>query len=266
MNATAHATGGLMNASRTALFFVAGTAGVLVFGLAAAPARAADLYLSGRLAVSGATGDTGGATSFGFAPSGSDSDSSPVWGGAFGLELGLDEPAQSADWSVPDWKLRLELEALGGRDYELRTEGADPFFTEATAWTVMQNLWVDLPMRGAVSALFGRVPVLEPLSFYAGGGAGLAIHDVETTDNVSRGSETAFNFTWQGGAGFGYAFTDLVTFSMGYRYQDLGRIEMNLIDTAQTPVGRFELDLAAHELTTGLRVRFYPVPIPSFER
>ena len=243
-----------------------GAACLLAAVLLAAPARAGDLYLSGRLAVSAGSGDTSGSTDFGFSPSGSDTDSSPVWGGAFGLEFGLDEPMPSApDWTS-DARLRVELEGLGGRDYELRTQGADPFFTQSTSWTVMQNLWVDLPIHGVLTSLFGRVPILEPLSFYTGGGAGLGINQVRTTDNVSVGRETAYGFTWQAGAGFGYAFTDLVTFSMGYRYQDLGTIEMGLRDASEQNVGRFNLDLAAHELTTGLRVRFYPVTLPRFER
>jgi opacity protein-like surface antigen len=256
-----------MKRRHSALLLVTAAAGVLIAIFAAAPALAGDLYVSGRLGVSGATGDTGGSTIFGFSPSGSDSDSSPVWGTALGLEYRLDEPIPSAtDSALADWRLRLELEGLGGRDYELRTQGADPFFTEATAWTVMQNLWVDLPLHSAVTSLFGRVPVLEPLSFYAGGGVGLGITDVSTTDNVSSGSETALGVTWQGGTGFSYSFTDLVTFSIGYRYQDLGTIEMDLRDASLANVGRFELDLAAHEITTGLRVRFYPVPFPSFQR
>lgn len=255
-----------MKRRHSALVWVVGASGALAAALAATPARAGDLYVSGKLGISRSTGETGGSTIFGFSPSGSDSDASPLWGAALGLELGLDEPVPSAgDWAISDWKLRVELEGLGGRDYELRTQGADPFFTEATAWTVMQNLWVDVPLHDAVGSLFGRVPILEPLSFYAGGGAGLGINDVDTTDNVSSGSETRYGFTWQAGAGFGYSFTDLVTFSMGYRYQDLGSIDMTLFDNSG-PIGRFELDLAAHELTTGLRVRFYPVTLPTFER
>ncbi len=238
---------------------------LLLAALAAAPARAGDVYLAGHLAVSAGTGDTSGTTNFGFSPSGSDTDSSPVWGAALGLAFGLDEPVPSAPEWTSDASFRLELEGLGGRNYELRTQGVDPFFTQGESWTVMQNLWVDLPIHNALSALFGRVPILEPLSFYTGGGAGLAINDVTTTDNVTVGKDTAFGFSWQAGAGFGYAFTDLVTFSMGYRYQDLGTIEMGLRDASQNVVGRFNVDLAAHELTTGLRLRFYPVTLPRFE-
>jgi len=234
--------------------------------LGSSSARAGDLYLAGSMFVSSAEGSSGGSTDFGFSPSGSDSDSSPAWGGALGFELGLDEPAPSAsEWAAP-WKLRVELEGLGGRDYELHTRGGDGFFSDTVSWTVMQNLWLDVPMSGAVTSLFGRVPLLEPLSFYVGAGLGLAINEMKATDNVSRAKTTTYGLTWQGGAGFGYAFTDLVTFLIGYRYQDLGRVASNLKTAPdQDPIGRFRLDLAAHELTTGLRVSFYSVPIPTLE-
>lgn len=248
---------------RLTAFLAAATLGA--GALAGAPARAGDLYLSGSTFISTATGSSGGYTSFGFAPYDSDSDSSPVWGGALGFEFGLDEPVPSAgSWPVPDWKLRVELEGLGGRDYELRTKGGDGFFSDAVSWTVMQNLWIDVPMAGAINSLLGRVPILEPLSFSTGAGVGLAINELEVTDNVSAGKSTSFDLTWQASVGLGYALTDLVTLGLGYRYQDLGRVEANL--RAPGPVGRFQLDLAAHEMTAGLRVRFYPVPLPRLER
>lgn len=255
--------GARMQGRSGVLLLIAGTL------LAAADAaRAGDLYVSGRLGISTGTGQSGGSTNFGFDPSGGDDDSSPVWGSALGFEFSLDEPVPSvADWPLLDSRLRLELEGLGGRDYELRTRGADPFFTQFTAWSVMQNLWIDVPMQGAVTALFGRVPILEPMSFYLGAGAGLAINDVKTTDNVSVGKDLGLGLAWQGGTGFGYAFTDLVTFSFGYRYQDLGEFETKLYtDPSQAPVGNFRMRLASHELVTGLRVRFFSVPLPPLER
>lgn len=243
-------------------------AAALAGALWATPARAGELYLAGSMFVSTVEGSSGGSTDFGFSPSGSDSDSSPVWGGALGFELGLDEPLpRASEWPMAPWKLRVELEGLGGRDYELRTKGGDGFFSDTVSWTVMQNLWLDVPLSGAVTSLLGRVPVLEPLSFYAGAGLGLAINEMKTTDNVSKAKTTSYGMAWQGGAGLGYAFTDLVTFNIGYRYQDLGRVASNLkTDPALDPIGRFKLDLAAHELTTGLRLSFYSVPIQSFGR
>ena len=64
---------------------------------AAAPgsARAADLYLQGHLSVSAGVGDTGGAVQFNPAPpipfTGDDTDSSPLFSGAFGYEFPLNE-------------------------------------------------------------------------------------------------------------------------------------------------------------------------------
>lgn len=254
-----------MQARERAIRLLVTSAALALAVLVSAPARAGDLYASGGLSISSVTGSSDGRTDFNFSPRGSDDDSSPVYGGAVGFEVALDEPVPSiGDWTVPDWRLRTELEALGGRDYDLRTKGGDGFFSNTTSWSLMQNFYLDVPMYAPLTALLGRVPILEPLSFYVGGGIGLISNTLKATDNVSRGKKTLYEMTWQGSAGFSYALTDLVSFSLGYRYVDLGQPAVNLrTDAAQPPIGRFKLDLAAHELTTGLRVRFYGVRVPS---
>jgi hypothetical protein len=189
---------------------------------------------------------------------GSDSDSSPTYGGSFGVAL----PLQSMPWrweesfALPDWTARIELEGLGGRDYELQTRGADAYLSEVTSWTLMNNFWMDVPLDAPIARLFGRIPVLDPLGFNLGGGVGLAANDVSTTDNVSRGGKTAYGFAWQVGAGFDYAFTKRVTFGIGYRYLDLGEVDFGL-RIGETPIGDFSLDLTAHEIATSLRVEFH---------
>jgi len=232
----------------------------ILLSLAASSATAGELYLSGHLGISGGFADSGGSTPF-FDNTGSDSDSSPSYGLVFGLEAPMNEPLpESWQDDLPNWPVMVELEATGGRDFEFLTDGADPYRSEVTSWTVFNNARFDFPVYAPVQWAFGRIPILEPVTFYTMVGLGLAINDVSVTDNVSRGSDTVVNFAWQVGAGFAYEFTEYVSLNLGYRYVDLGETELGL-SVGPTDFGDFTLDVSAHEFATALRVRFYPVPL-----
>jgi hypothetical protein len=231
--------------------------------LHAQTAGSAELYVSGSLLNSGATGEASGGTDF-FDISGEDSDSSPAYGGTLGLAFPMSEAVPLiGSWEVPDWVLRTEVEFLMGRDYELRSDGAnsDEFFSEVDAWTVLPSVWLDLPLRRPVSWLFGRVPILELMSVYAGGGVGIANVDLEASDNVSTGKEEVINFAWQAGAGIGYQLTDTTTFTLGWRYLSMGTTEATLFFAPGAKAGDFEMDLTSHEIQTGLRIGFYSAPL-----
>jgi len=155
--------------------------------------------------------------------------------------------------------------AEGGRDYEMRTKGGDGFFTKIQSWSLMQNVWVDVPMHDMVSWFMGRVPILMPVHFYTGGGVGMAALDTKTTDNFTKASKDFYNFAWQVGAGLSYELTDQVTISMGYRYFDPGSFKLKLrISPDSDPFGTFKMDLSAHEFTTALRVDFYTLGLPTW--
>lgn len=260
---------------------------VVTFGLAPA-AGAGSLYFAGSVGISSVTGDSGGRNTFlDFAPTGDDSDSSPIWGGAFGYEFRLDEAVPDkvrplrwtrrwADsepgtmdrfrgWGfrLPGWALRVELEGRGGRDFELRTNGfadAIPYRSDVSSWSAMTNTWLDVPVHGPIAALFGRVPLLEPLSVHVGGGLGYARTSVETSDTIVFGDETLNSFVWQAGGGVGYGLTDRVTLSLDYRYVSLGEVDVPLTDTLGDQ-GHFTLDLSNHELVAGLRFHFYSLSL-----
>jgi len=230
-----------------------------------APASAADLYLSGDLVMSGASADASGSTSF-FDVSGNDADSSPAYGGALGFGLGLEEILPDF-WGIESTGLglRWELEGVLGRDYELRSDGGDGFFSEAKSWSVMTNLFMDVPVHPPIARLFGRVPILQPLSLYGGAGIGITNLDVETTDNISLGSDTVSHFSWQAGAGLSYEFTEWATLTTGWRYVDLGEVETDLsFVSGGIPLGNHVLDFAAHEFVSTLRIDFYTRPLKEF--
>lgn len=245
----------------------------LVIGLAtASTGMAGDLYATGSLGISGATADSGGSTEF-FENTGGDSDSSPVYGGAAGIAVPINElfPTGWDDrlrrWRVnlPTWDVRFELEGIAGRDYEMRTEGGDGYFAEVDNWAIMHNVWMDVPIRDPVNWAFGRFPLLEPVTVYVGVGIGLGSTEVSATDNVSKGSKTNYEFAWQAGAGIGYELTEYVTLSAGYRYFDLGKADLTLYGAAPEPFGDYSLDVHAHEFTTNVRVTFYTVPWPRWD-
>ena len=237
----------------------------VLMGLAG-EAKAGDFYLTGNLAISTGTGDSGGATDF-FDNTGSDTDSAPAYGGAVGFGFKLTE-AIPRSWgiSLPGWGVRFEFEGMTGREYELLTNGAAAgggYISEVTAWTFMPNLWIDVPLHPPVAWIFGRIPVLEPLMLYGGAGLGLSSTDLDTTDNVSQGSNEEFLFGWQAGTGLAYEVTQRVTLMAGYRYVDLGQPKVTLRQLgAEDPFGNFTLDLAAHEFNFGVRVNFFSIPYP----
>jgi len=224
-------------------------------------AGAGDLYGSTTLVMSAGQGKAGGSTAF-FDNGGDDTDSSPAYGASFGYAVSVDElfPDRNLD-AVADWRLRTELEGLYGRNYELRAQGAEPYLSQVDIWTLFWNTGLDVPLDRAISGLFGRIPVLEPLSFTLLAGVGLAGNEVSTTDNVSHGGLTSYDFAWQAGAGFGYALTRHVTLGVAYRYFDPGSVDFPL-RAGGNRIGNFELDLSAHEVATSIRVGFYSLPLP----
>jgi len=227
------------------------------------PACAADLYFSGQLSNSSATGSASGKTDF-FKIGGEDSDSSPTYGGTLGLAFAMDEAVPNIkQFEVPSWIVRTEIEYLTGRNYEFRTDGANSkdFFNQVDLWTLMPTAYVEIPLRTPISWLFGRIPVLEPMSLYGGAGIGMARVDFNVTDNVSEGSGRFTNFAWQGSVGLSYELTDMTTFQLGYRYLSMGTASADLKFGPGAKAGGYDLDLTSNEVVAGLRVNFYTAPL-----
>lgn len=251
-------------------------------GLWFAPAvHAADLYVSGALLNSFTSSKGSGDISLGtttpptplFEIEGTDKDSSPGFGGAVGFGFGVDElRADVRGYEMPHWKIRLELEGLFGREYDFRFDTQsvgggggggvnNTFFSEIDAWTIMSNAWLDIPVQRPVSYVFGRVPILNPLSVYVGGGFGLARAKFRTTDNISEGTDKINRFSWQAGAGIGYQLNQWATLNLGYRYWDLGKVDAKVLFGDNTLTGRQEVDLTSQEFITNVRIAFYQAPL-----
>lgn len=252
---------------------------------------AGQLYVSGDVGFSAESSEGSGVNTFTDperSVGGSASDSSPVFGGAVGyqvplqrvlpVELSLPEvrlpywPGRSVrlmkrrdEWRLPAWPVRFELEGRGGRDYELTTKPLFPttldYVSEVSSWSIMTNLWLDVPIARPIEAAFGRLPVLEPFTLHGGGGLGMASVDLETSDGIEgTGSATSYNFAYQFGAGLGYQLTERVSLGMSWRYLDLGEAEVDIQSLAGTDLGNFALDVTAHEFTSSVRIVFYSLP------
>ena len=248
--------------------------GVLLIGLLAAGQSAADwkVYVAPGFGISGAIIDTDGReASTPVDLFGSDSDSSPLLDLAVGLEVPMDELVPREwlfDVRLPDWPLRVELEAAGLREYELRTDtsGPDGFFTEIKATTLFVNGWVDIPLTTIYRPIqytlgLGRQPKirrwLDPASFYIGAGIGVGFLEIDGTSNVLSADDDPIDFVWNVGAGFNYALTERVNLSAGYRFVSLGKQTIDLDGPVLNNGDEVEFDPQVHEFRIAIRVRVF---------
>jgi hypothetical protein len=237
------------------------------------------VYVQGGLGISGAELETDGQA--GSAPTtnliGKDHDSSPLLDAAVGLEVPMDElvPREFLlKVRLPEWPVRLELEAAGLREWEFSTvAGGEDFFTEINATTVLINSWVDMPLVSLykpIQYLFGlgRQPNvrhwIEPMSLYFGTGIGLTAQmEIDGTSNVVSAQDDIVDFAWNVGTGINYQFNEKVKLAVGYRYLGLGE---PVVDTRGpfAPGGNDEVDykLDVHELRVAVRVLVFEFPSP----
>jgi hypothetical protein len=252
----------------------------------AAPARSAELFVSGDLGISWVSGKGVGTNDIvAISNSGSSEDATTVYGGALGAVFPMNAALpwkmrmpgfgvpywpgrelrfrEGDEMSFPAWPVRLEVEHLRGRSAHLTTPSFNPFDAyrlDVKSWTLMGKLRVDLPISPPVQAVYGRVPFLEPFSLYGGAGAGIAETEFAVSTGLLAGSKTRQRFSWQADAGVGYELSDHVKLSVGWRYIDFGQAQTDLIDQSSTNRGRYSIDLAANEFTTSLTVWFWRLP------
>ena len=234
------------------------------------------VYVAPGLGISDATVKTDGQTGPGppttpVQLNGSDHDASPLLSFAVGLEVPMDELVPR-EWllnvRLPDWPVRVELEAAGLREYELRTNvgpGAD-LFTEVTATTAMVNFWLDIPLISIYKPVqytfgLGRQPTLrrwlEPASFYAGLGVGFSSVEIEGRSNIVRGDDDSIEFAWNAGLGLSYALTENVSISTGYRFVALGERSIDLVGGVPGLNDEVDFDPLVHEFRASIRVRVF---------
>jgi hypothetical protein len=258
----------------------------LGFLVAAAPAAAEwQIYGSGEFGFSvlEAKADGQAVTTTRVRPlDGNDDDLSPLVGGTLGIGLPMNEilPRRfTGHLPIPDWLIRLEVEGIALREYHLRTSSiagsTGPIHTELDSWSVMGNLWLDVPLRGLYrpiswtsSHLFGRrrlqpvKDVLDRLTIDGGAGIGVVNFDAKVREADASGSDNSSNFAWQVGAGLGLRLSERIKMTVGYRYFDPGESKITLTGSGLQPGSELELDNEVHEARVGIRVLFYEFSNP----
>jgi hypothetical protein len=261
---------------------------LLSLALASTASATWQLYGSGDFGYSIGIGKVSGSANVIGIPiqlSGKDTDASPLLGGAFGVQVPMDELTPwrlPRNWRLPDWPLRFEIEFVGLREYEFATPGLtpgapfdSPFNTSASSWSMMNNIWLDVPLRGLYGPITStsrfvkgreRLPTLREFlnssTWYLGLGIGFAALDVATSDSILFGQGESFNFAYQFGTGFGYQLTSRTNLSVGYRFFRPGSGTMILRDTTLQELGFFKLKPDAHEVHFSLRILLYDLPYP----
>ncbi len=244
------------------------------------------LNLTGDVGYSIGEGDVTGSSVWTNDFSGSDDDVSPLMGAAVGIEVPMFELTPwRLPWNLqlPDWPVRLEIEVVGLREYELQTDGLtsgapfdSPFHTKVKFWTIMHDVWLDVPLRWMHQPITwvgervqGRRPryaklkkFLDASNFYFGAGIGMGRLEVSTSEPDLAGSKNDYNFAYQFGAGYGYRLTERVHMSVGYRYVNPGDAKITLYDNVGTERGRFELENDIHEIRFAVRVTLADLPNP----
>jgi len=108
--------------------------------------------------------------------------------------------------------------------------------------------------------LFVDVEIFSPFSVFAGGGIGLAHHDVSTTDFVVAGASSGSEFAYHVGGGVIFDLTQSVSIVGGARYMDLGTSDTPLASVVgSVPSGNYTLDHEVVEGRIGVNIKLGPL-------
>lgn len=199
-------------------------------------AHASDWYIKGGFGVAATELDSGGLNTAGpHENTGDDTDSGfGFLSGAVGRKFG---------------NVRVEAELTTRATNNFTTNSFEPptptFFyeSEVRAHSLMLNGWWDFARSGKWTPFVGL-------------GIGAARVKVETDDTVVRGSDSETHFAYQVGLGASYDLGNDSAVELGYRYVDLGKVDVNLVNGALAPAGELKTDIDSHDLYIAWRMHF----------
>ena len=202
-------------------------------------------YVEGEVGGSFADFDSGGWQSYdNFANTGDDSDEALITGVHFGSKIFE--------------YLRADIGFSHRGDFDFKTNSyplpTSPFFYKTKIediYTLMFSIY------------------FEPVHYkkfipYIGAGVGSTWAKISTNDTGAWGSRDKAIFSWQAEAGLQYDLTQRVALKLGYRYIDVGNLEVHLrgVDVdwrgneSVVSAGKYRGELTANEVIFGIRYRF----------
>jgi opacity protein-like surface antigen len=194
------------------------------------------LYVEGEVGGSFADFDSGGWNAEPFKNTSGGTDESIITGVHFGAELFE--------------YLRADIGFSYRDDLDFTTNG----------YPLSPNSYYKTKIEDTYTLMFSLY--FEPLRFekftpYIGAGIGSTWTKISTNDTVVKGSRDKAIFSWQAEAGIQYDLTQHLTLKLGYRYIDLGNLEIHLRSVEDgTHYGKYRGELTANEVILGIRYSF----------
>ncbi len=194
----------------------------------------ASLRLYARFLAIGAYSRLGDVKNTGSLGTGTGSDNNDDYVAGLGLAVGL-----HLDPIYPGLRAEIELDYRFRYDYDARpavTGPGTPPRGGVTSDLASQSLFLNVAKDFHVANLWDR-----PLNATIGGGVGISRHESDATftdlDLIDAGTGTPddrddvdFEFSFAFMAGLNYDITETVRLGLGYRYADLGHVEMGPFD------------------------------------
>ena len=203
-------------------------------------------YFEGEVGGSFADFDSGGRNEGGGSPfnnTGDDYDETVITGVHFGAELFE--------------YLRADIGFSHRGDLDFTTNG----------YPLSPNSFYKTKIKDNYTLMFSLY--FEPVRFekftpYIGAGLGSTWAKISTSDsrkrssnNIVEGSSYKAIFSWQAEAGIQYDLTQRLTLKLGYRYIDIGNLEVHLRGVAEgAPQGKYRGELTSNEVIIGIRYSF----------
>lgn len=145
--------------------------------------------------------------------------------------------------------IRLEAEYLRRSQFEYNTT-ATSFFSNNVPFKS------DIKNQTALANLFVDVPLTDRLMVFVGGGIGVNFNHTHTKvtipgQTITR-DDSLNSFAWMASAGAGAKANDWLTFTVNYRYSDLGDIRWKSFTTMKEQINSDSF--RAHEVMIGVRM------------
>ena len=224
---------------------------------AAATGDSAGSRLYARFLAIGAYSLLGDIENTGSLGTGSGNDNNDDYVAGIGLAVGL-----HLDRIYPGLRAEIELDYRFRYDYDARPAVSGPGTPPrggVTSDLASQSLFLNVAKDFRLTDIWDR-----PLNAFIGGGVGISRHESDATftdlDLIDAGTGTPddrddvdFEFSFAFMAGLNYDITQAVRLGLGYRYADLGHVEMGPFDNGLALTAK---DYETHDVILSISYTF----------